>query len=282
MTFSFKFKQSPKRNRKFKSGSSRSKGLPLSINTGGNQETSDSSEEILSTKENDNNENEGSECTEVNTIRGTDGDDVIYGTPCDDLIYAEEGDDTIYGGGGNDTIISGNGNDVIYVNGNDVVHTGFGDDTVHVVGSRNLVHTEEGDDFIYVDIESRECTIDGGSGNDMIWFGPPEDEEEENGEGGEEAETDSGSEDSQQTGSKIADRIKFNAVTKADYLDHWNYDAVNWPTFRKYQKKIEHALDSQMVSTEAVGITSGMGSMLDQLDKNNFVHVLSSIAFDIM
>ena len=282
MTFSFKFKQSSKKNRKFQSVNSKSKGLPLSIGTGGNQEQSDSTEDILLSKENDNNVNKENECTEVNTIRGSDGNDVIHGTPCDDLIYAEEGDDTIYGGGGNDTIISGNGNDVIYVNGNDVVHAGFGDDTVHVEGSRNIVHTEEGDDFVYVDIESTECTIDGGSGNDMIWFGPPEEEEEEAAEGGEEAGTDSGSEDSQQTVSKLANRIKFNAVTKADYLDHWNYDAVNWPTFRKYQKKIEHALDSQMMSTESLGITSGLGSMLDQLDKNNIVDVMSSIAPNIM
>ena len=282
MTFSFKFKQSPKRNRKFQSVKSRSKGLPLNISTGGDDEASDSSGETLFGKENDNNESEGNECTEVNTIRGTNGDDVIHGTPCDDLIYAGEGDDTIYGGGGNDTIISGNGNDVIYVDGNDVVYAGLGDDTVHIEGSRNLVHTEEGDDFVYVEIESRECTIDGGSGNDMIWFGPPEEEEEEAAEGGEEAGTDSGSEDSPQTVSKLANRIKFNAVTKADYLDHWNYDAVNWPTFRKYQKKIEHALDSQMMSTESLGITSGLGSMLDQLDKNNIVDVASSIAPNIM
>ena len=281
MTFSFKFKQSPKRNRKFQSVKSRSKGLPLNISTGGDDEASDSSGETLFGKENDNNESEGNECTEVNTIRGTNGDDVIHGTPCDDLIYAGEGDDTIYGGGGNDTIISGNGNDVIYVDGNDVVYAGLGDDTVHIEGSRNLVHTEEGNDFVYLDIESRECTIDGGSGNDMIWFGPPEEEEEVAAEG-EEEETDSGSEDSQQAGSKLTDRIKFHAVTKADHLDHWNYDAVNWPTFSKYQKKIERALDSQMMSTEVAGVAPGLDSLLDQLNTNNIAHILSSIASDIM
>ena len=245
------------------------------------EETSDSSEGISYGKENANNESEGNECTEVNTIYGTDGNDVIHGTPCDDLIYAGEGDDTIYGGGGNDTIISGNGNDVIYANGNDEVQAGDGDDTVHVEGSRNLVQTEEGNDFVYVDIESTECTIDGGSGNDMIWFGPPEEEEEttdrENGE------TDADSEQSPQTGSKLSIQNKFNAATKADYIDDWNYDAVNWPTFRKYQIKIERALDTQMISTEIVGASPGLNSIMDQLNTNKNIQILSLIASsDIM
>ena len=281
MTFSFKFKQSAKRNRKLQSVKSGAKGLPLSISTRGDQDTSDNPEETLFNKETNNNESEGNECTEVNTIRGTDGDDMIQGTPCDDLIYAGEGDDTIYGGGGNDTIISGNGNDVIYTNGNDVAYAGLGDDTVHVEGSRNLVHTEEGNDYVFVDTASTECTIDGGSGNDMVWFGPPEEEEEGAVEGDNE-EADANSDDSQQAESKLSDRNLLNALAKADYIDYWNYDAVNWPTFRKHQKRIEHALNSQIMSTEAVGIKPGLGSILDQLTKVNTVQLQNIASSDIV
>jgi Ca2+-binding RTX toxin-like protein len=66
---------------------------------------------------------------ETQTIRGTDGNDVLTGTPRDDVIRALGGDDTIDGGGGRDVLCGDDGNDsVVGGAGDDSVDGGAGDD----------------------------------------------------------------------------------------------------------------------------------------------------------
>jgi len=59
--------------------------------------------------------------TSINTIVGTDGDDLLTGTAGDDRIYGNLGRDTIYGGAGDDTLY-GRGEDALLSgdDGNDV------------------------------------------------------------------------------------------------------------------------------------------------------------------
>ena len=86
------------------------------------------------------------------TVRGGDGNEMIFGHDGDDLLDGEAGDDRIYGGVGADQVSGGDGNDRIYGgDGNDLLR---GDD-----GS-DRVSGDSGDD-----------TVDGGSGNDYLYGG---------------------------------------------------------------------------------------------------------------
>ncbi|SFO53110.1 hypothetical protein SAMN05660359_04100 [Geodermatophilus obscurus] len=63
------------------------------------------------------------------TIRGTDGDDTLRGTNGVDVVMGLGGDDTITGGNGDDVVCGGAGDDVLSgENGADVLLGGFGDD----------------------------------------------------------------------------------------------------------------------------------------------------------
>lgn len=71
----------------------------------------------------------------VCTIRGTDGNDVLFGTPGRDVICGLGGNDTILGLGGDDVLLGGAGNDVLLGgNGTDVVDGGPGWDVA--IGTR--------------------------------------------------------------------------------------------------------------------------------------------------
>ena len=51
------------------------------------------------------------------TVKGGDGDDVIWANSGENMLYGGDGDDCIVGGSGNDTIIGGSGNDTLHGGG---------------------------------------------------------------------------------------------------------------------------------------------------------------------
>jgi len=58
----------------------------------------------------------GNTCeSQVVTIVGTDGDDILTGTPNDDVIHGLAGNDVIKGLQGNDRICGGSGNWFIFI-----------------------------------------------------------------------------------------------------------------------------------------------------------------------
>jgi Ca2+-binding RTX toxin-like protein len=106
--------------------------------------------------------------TEIMTIYGTPGNDVIIGTGFEDLIYGYGGNDKICSLGEEDHVIGGPGDDMIEGGnaadnlwggpGNDVIKGGNGDD--HVVG-------ENGEDQLYGG--EKDDNILGGAGNDKLY-----------------------------------------------------------------------------------------------------------------
>jgi Ca2+-binding RTX toxin-like protein len=70
------------------------------------------------------------ECVgETQTIRGTEGNDVLVGTPRNDVIRALGGDDSIDGAGGDDVLCGDEGNDTVVAGpGDDALDGGAGDD----------------------------------------------------------------------------------------------------------------------------------------------------------
>jgi hypothetical protein len=68
----------------------------------------------------------------MNTISGTQDDDVLIGTDGDDLIIGDRGNDILIGGAGNDTLVGGNGEDILIGGaGNDTLVGGRGVDIFH-------------------------------------------------------------------------------------------------------------------------------------------------------
>jgi hypothetical protein len=72
----------------------------------------------------------GSSCLgQIETITGTEGDDILVGSPGSDVIVGRGGSDQISGGGGDDIICGDEGNDVMSGgNGNDQLSGGLGID----------------------------------------------------------------------------------------------------------------------------------------------------------
>ncbi len=90
--------------------------------------------------------------TDPDTLRGGDGNDLIYADAGNDFVDGGAGNDTLYGGAGNDTIAFGTGDNVVY--------GGDGDDFI----DDHLGEFETGDDLIF-----------GGAGDDTIWYGEGQD-----------------------------------------------------------------------------------------------------------
>lgn len=87
------------------------------------------------------------------TLRGGQGNDVLYGGGGDDLLLGEEGNDTLYGFAGDDRLEGGDGRDFLF--------GGLGDD--HLLGG-------DGVDYLYGELGAD--LLEGGAGDDWLLGGP--------------------------------------------------------------------------------------------------------------
>ena len=96
------------------------------------------------------------------TIRGGDGDDVIWANKGDNLLFGDAGNDRIVGASGNDVIAGGIGNDSMHGGGGDDVFTfceNWGKDTIkQLAGSVTLWFAAESEGKVKWDEESRSFT----------------------------------------------------------------------------------------------------------------------------
>ncbi|MCB9993685.1 MAG: hypothetical protein H6873_08495 [Hyphomicrobiaceae bacterium] len=96
----------------------------------------------------------------VDTVRGTDGDNIIMGLGGNDILSGRSGNDTLIGGADNDTLRGGNYNDLLEGDsGNDFLFGDNGNDNLFGGANNDQIHFGRGDD-----------TATGGSGNDLFFF----------------------------------------------------------------------------------------------------------------
>ncbi len=85
------------------------------------------------------------------TVKGGDGDDVIWSNQGDNWLFGDKGDDSIIGASGNDVIVGGAGNDTLHGGGgNDIFAFGgdWGNDTVtQLAGGKVTLWFENGNIF---------------------------------------------------------------------------------------------------------------------------------------
>ena len=84
------------------------------------------------------------------TVRGGDGDDVIWATSGDNWLFGDDGVDQIVGAGGNDVIVGGAGDDTLHGGGGDDIFAfggAWGNDTVEQLATGKVtLWFREGDD----------------------------------------------------------------------------------------------------------------------------------------
>ena len=118
-----------------------------------------------------------------NTFDGGPGDETFFAGNGDNRIDCGEGVHNIFGNGaGNDTIVCGSGDDTIHLaQGNDDVIAGAGNDQIYAsgsfssamsaedthVGNKNIL-LEDGDDELRLS-DGLSCYADGGDGNDLFY-----------------------------------------------------------------------------------------------------------------
>ncbi|NJM07429.1 calcium-binding protein [Candidatus Gracilibacteria bacterium] len=100
----------------------------------GSDTFNDSFEQVVLIGGNNANRIDASAFTNIVTIYGTGGDDVIWGGSDNDHLYDGEGNDTVYGNAGNDSIASDAGDD--YLSGD------AGEDTLRQSGDIDMVLTD--------------------------------------------------------------------------------------------------------------------------------------------
>ncbi|MEY2424779.1 MAG: hypothetical protein QOI61_351 [Actinomycetota bacterium] len=110
-------------------------------------------------------------------IDGFDGDDTIYGLGGDDIICGRNGDDVIYGGDGDDYIFASRGDDTVKGdNGRDRIFGGAGWDTLsgnngndrlHGNGGRDQLSGGNGEDSLFGD--EADDTLAGNNGDDALY-----------------------------------------------------------------------------------------------------------------
>ena len=101
------------------------------------------------------------------TIDAGGGDDQVWGGEHDDVIYGGDGNDIIYGGAHNDQIDGGAGADTLF--------GGDGDDTIRDdVGLDFLLDGGDGADWLCDhDPVDGSGTVDGGAGDDVMFYASP-------------------------------------------------------------------------------------------------------------
>ncbi len=111
----------------------------------------------------------------TNYVMSGAGNDHLVGGSDQDTLDASAGDDLVDGAAGNDFLYGFIGNDSLYGGyGNDYVDAGYGDDLIYDVDGNDTLLGGEGNDSIYdtnMSASDIVATIDGGGGDDFIYFG---------------------------------------------------------------------------------------------------------------
>ncbi len=105
--------------------------------------------------------------TDMNTINGTSGSDVLFDTGRDDHISGGDGNDVIFTSSGSDLVDAGKGDDTVTaITGNATINGGDGNDTI-LGGSGNAVlNGDNGNDTIIGGAGT--AVLNGGAGNDTL------------------------------------------------------------------------------------------------------------------
>jgi Ca2+-binding RTX toxin-like protein len=116
-------------------------------------------------------------------IMGTTGDDVIIGSRGDDAIDGNGGEDIICGGRGADNIKGGPDSDRIFgesgddtlsgEGGDDFISGGWGNDDIDGGEDVNFLYGDAGDDVLDGTEGAPGQRMDGGSGHNLCFVGPP-------------------------------------------------------------------------------------------------------------
>ena len=114
--------------------------------------------------------------TQGDTIKGFDGNDIIYANSGDDFLEGDGGKDKICGDQGNDTIFGGADDDIIWGGkGSDLIFGNSGNDIIYAGADSDTITGGEGDDIFAISKGSGGSTVatadyitDFGNGNDKI------------------------------------------------------------------------------------------------------------------
>ena len=113
--------------------------------------------------------------SQVDTIYGEGGDDIIYGYQViadynNNFLYGGTGNDKIYASHGEDYIEGNEGNDLIFgYNGSDDIHGGDGGDIIYGGNQNDNLNGGAGDDVLYGD--NNDDILNGGLGADTLTGG---------------------------------------------------------------------------------------------------------------
>ena len=114
--------------------------------------------------------------TQGDTIKGFDGNDILYANSGDDFLEGDGGKDKICGDQGNDTIFGGADDDIIWGGkGSDLIFGNSGNDIIYAGADSDTITGGEGDDIFAISKGSGGSTVatadyitDFGNGNDKI------------------------------------------------------------------------------------------------------------------
>ncbi|MES2497210.1 MAG: calcium-binding protein [Pseudomonadota bacterium] len=120
----------------------------------------------------------GNDTTDVDTIRGNDGNDYIQGNAGADSLFGGNDRDRILGGADNDTIDGGNGNDTLNGNkGDDTLYGQDDNDSIRGGQGDDALFGNDGNDVLLGDLGDDEINggagldvLTGGDGNDLFVF----------------------------------------------------------------------------------------------------------------
>ena len=98
------------------------------------------------------------------TVRGGDGNDILWGNAGHNIMFGDDGNDRIYGGSDNDVLIGGTGNDTMLGGGGDDI---FCYGSSFDWGSDTITQLSGGTVTLYLDgIDRNDCSI---SGSTLTW-----------------------------------------------------------------------------------------------------------------
>ena len=113
--------------------------------------------------------------TDVKTLYGESGDDVLAGNQGNDWLSGGVGNDTLAGNDGNDTLLGGaNDDDLLGGQGNDTLEGGLDSDQLFGEQGDDRLFGGKGNDFLWGDSEYLDVSVhgddylDGGEGNDQL------------------------------------------------------------------------------------------------------------------